>query len=103
MQDVSEYTDKIDILIYNNKPKRIVAQIKVSIASLLPKELCAILSGLVMSSDFQLGQELFKDRDFKQNHAFFQDIFELGRRHKISNPVRVLVVNVYSNVFARKR
>jgi hypothetical protein len=65
---VSEYTDKIDILIYN-KPKRIVAQIK---------ELCAILSGLVMSSDFQLGQELFKDRDFKANEAFYKDIFELG-------------------------
>jgi hypothetical protein len=80
--DVSEYTDKIDILIYNNKPKRIVAQIK---------ELCAILSGLVMSSDFKRGQELFKDRDFAQNQAFFQDIFELGRRHKISNPVRFLI------------
>lgn len=51
--EVSEYTDKIDILTYTSKNKRILAQIR---------ELCAILSGLVMAADFKLGQDLFKDR-----------------------------------------
>ncbi|KAJ2343864.1 hypothetical protein GGH92_004730, partial [Coemansia sp. RSA 2673] len=55
---VSEYTDKIDVLMYGNKTKRIVAQIK---------ELCAILSGLVLASDYKVGQTLFEDRQFEDN------------------------------------
>lgn len=75
---VSEYTDKIDTLSFGlSKAKRIVHQIR---------ELCAILSGLVLSADYKLGQELFTDRDFKRNADFYQQIFELGRRHKIMNP-----------------
>lgn len=78
---VCEYTDKIDILSYSqSKSKRIVAQIK---------ELCSILSGLVLAADYNAGQALFKDRDFEQNAEFFQDIFELGRRHKIMNPEKM--------------
>ncbi|KAI6135203.1 hypothetical protein EDD17DRAFT_46258 [Pisolithus thermaeus] len=75
---VSEYTDKIDTIGFGlSKTKRIVSQIR---------ELCAILSGLVLSADYKLGQSLFTDRDFQKNEQFFQDIFELGRRHKIMNP-----------------
>ena len=75
---VSEYTDKIDTLSFGlSKAKRIVHQIR---------ELCAILSGLVLSADYKLGQELFADRDFQRNADFYQQIFELGRRHKIMNP-----------------
>lgn len=75
---VSEYTDKIDTLGFGlSKAKRIVYQIR---------ELCAILSGLVLSADYKLGQELFTDRDFQRNAEFYQQIFELGRRHKIMNP-----------------
>ncbi|KAJ3291720.1 hypothetical protein HK104_005858 [Borealophlyctis nickersoniae] len=77
---VSDYTDKIDILSYTSKSKRIVAQIK---------ELCAILSGLVLAADYKAGQSLFQDRDFEHNEEFFQRIFELGRRHKIMNPEKM--------------
>lgn len=63
--NVSEYTDKIDILSYGSKSKRIVAQIK---------ELCAILSGLVLAADYKVGQELFQDRDFENNAEFFQEM-----------------------------
>ncbi|KAJ2726783.1 hypothetical protein GGI07_000294 [Coemansia sp. Benny D115] len=78
--NVSEYTDKIDILMYGNKNKRIVSQIK---------ELCAILSGLVLASDYRAGQTLFEDRQFEDNEEFFQKIFEIGRRHKIMNPEKM--------------
>eukprot|EP00842_Homolaphlyctis_polyrhiza_P003835 jgi/Hompol1/4452/HPOL_000214-RA len=78
--NVSEYTDKIDVLIYSNRTKRVVNQIR---------ELCGILSGLVLAADYKVGQELFQDRDFATNAEFFQDIFELGRRHKIMNPEKM--------------
>nr|GAT58374.1 predicted protein [Mycena chlorophos] len=76
---VSEYTDKIDILhgFGTSKAKRIVHQIR---------ELCAIMSGLLLSADYKRGQELFTDRDFKANSGFYRDLFELGRRYKIMNP-----------------
>jgi len=75
---VSEYTDKIDTFGFSlSKTKRIVHQIR---------DLCAILSGLVLSADYKQGQELFTDRDFEQNSEFYQQVFELGRRHKIMNP-----------------
>lgn len=75
---VSEYTDKIDTLSFGqSKAKRIVHQIR---------ELCAIMSGLMLSADYKKGQELFQDRDFQENAEFYQQIFELGRRHKIMNP-----------------
>lgn len=60
-----------------SKPKRIVQQIR---------ELCAIMSGLVLATDYKQGQELFQDRDFKGNEMFFQQLFELGRRYKVMNP-----------------
>jgi hypothetical protein len=75
---VSEYTDKIDTIGFGlSKTKRIVAQIR---------ELCAIMSGLMLAADYKQGQELFSDRDFQANDVFYQRIFELGRRHKIINP-----------------
>jgi hypothetical protein len=76
--NVSEYTDRVDIISYGaSKAKRIVAQIK---------ELCAIMCGLMTAADYQAGQELVTDRDFQANSEFFQRVFELGRRHKIMNP-----------------
>ncbi|KAJ3076375.1 hypothetical protein HDU98_003629 [Podochytrium sp. JEL0797] len=85
--NVSEYTDKIDILTYSNKSKRQVSQIQ---------ELCSIISGLVLAADYKTGQQLFRDRNFEDNQEFFRDIFELGRRHKIMNPEKMR--NVYGKL-----
>jgi Protein of unknown function (DUF2009) len=75
---VSEYTDKVDTIGFGlSKAKRIVHQIR---------ELCAILSGLVLAADYKRGQELFQDRTFENNAEFYQQVFELARRHKIMNP-----------------
>ncbi|GMH41918.1 hypothetical protein BSKO_09837 [Bryopsis sp. KO-2023] len=75
--NVSEYTDKVDILSWRSKSQRIQTQIK---------RICAILSGLVVAQDYRKGQQLVQSRSFGDNEAFFQDIFEIGRRYKIMNP-----------------
>lgn len=78
--NVSEYTDKIDILAYTSKLRRIVVQLK---------EICSILVGLTISCDFKKGTEMINDRDFKDNEDFFKQIFEIGRRYKIMNPEKM--------------
>lgn len=75
--NVSEYTDKVDIFVWKSKNGRIHAQIK---------DICAILSGLVVAQDYKKGQALIQDRNFKDNADFFQTVFEIGRRYKIMNP-----------------
>lgn len=78
--NVSEYTDKIDVVSYVSKARRIVAQLK---------EICAILSGLMVAQDFKAGQALIDDRDYAANAKFYQTLFEIGRRYKIQNPDRM--------------
>ena len=48
---VSEYTDKVDVLSWKSKTARIHAQIK---------DICAILCGLVVASDYKKGQQLVR-------------------------------------------
>lgn len=75
---VSEYTSRVDILpTYMSRTKRMVVQLK---------QICAILSGLVVASDFRLGQEMLVEREFKDNAEWFKSVFEIGRRYKIQNP-----------------
>lgn len=77
--NVSEYTDVVDILTYSRMKtqQRIHAQIR---------DLCSILAGLTVASDYQRGQELVSDKDFAANEAYFQTAFEVARRHKVANP-----------------
>ncbi|KAF7727015.1 hypothetical protein EC973_008128 [Apophysomyces ossiformis] len=78
--NVSEYTDKIDIITYSNKGKRIVTQIR---------DLCAIISGLLASGDYKIGAQHFARQSVKENEEFFQRVFEVGRRFKIMNPEKM--------------
>ncbi|ANB15508.1 hypothetical protein AWJ20_3136 [Sugiyamaella lignohabitans] len=78
--NVSEYTDKVDILLYSSKAKRMIAQLK---------EMCSILAGLVVATNMQAGQSLFEDKEFSENAEWFQDVFEIGRRYKIMNPEKM--------------
>jgi len=75
--NVSEYTDKVDILTWKSKTGRIHEQIR---------DICAILSGLAVAADYEVGQKMIKDRSFEDNAEFFATVFEIGRRHKILNP-----------------
>ncbi|KAK9816451.1 hypothetical protein WJX72_000489 [[Myrmecia] bisecta] len=74
---VSEYTDKVDIQSWRSKTARINTQIR---------DICAILSGLVVAQNYKEGQKLIADRSFADNAEFFQDCFEVGRRFKVMNP-----------------
>ena len=48
---VSEYTDKVDVISWKSKNQRINAQIR---------DICAILCGLVVASDYKKGQQLVR-------------------------------------------
>jgi hypothetical protein len=61
--NVSEYTDKVDVLTWRCRSGRAAAQVR---------DLCAILSGLVVASDYRRGQRLVADREFADNAEFFQ-------------------------------
>lgn len=84
--NVSEYTDKVDILSYTAKSKRIVGQLK---------EMCSILAGLVLSGDMNLGKSMFfggddgKAGDYATSAEWYKKVFEIGRRYKIMNPEKM--------------
>lgn len=77
---MSEYTDRIDVYVFRNKAQRIHAQLR---------DICSILSGLMVACDYEAGQQLIVGRQFKDNAAFFQCLFEIARRHKIMNPEKM--------------
>lgn len=77
--NVSQYTDVVDVMTYSRAKTRMRIHEQI-------KDLCSILTGLCVASDYKRGQELVKDKDFAANEAFFQTAFEVARRHKVANP-----------------
>eukprot|EP00439_Symbiodinium_sp_Y106_P062288 s402_g9.t1 len=53
------------------------------------KQLCAVLTGMQVSHNYEQGQQLLQNRDFSTKSAFFQTVLEIGRRYKILNPERM--------------
>ncbi|KAL4137831.1 hypothetical protein PRIC2_001341 [Phytophthora ramorum] len=78
--NVSEYTDKVDVLSYRSPVKRVVHELN---------ETFGVLSGLMIANDFRQGRRLVQDKQFKDNEEFFRQVFEIGRRYKIMNPERM--------------
>lgn len=78
--NVSEYTDRVDIISYRSKHHRINQQLR---------DMCSILCGLVVAQNYKKGKDLIEGKEFKDNSEFFQDVFEIGRRHKILNPEKM--------------
>ena len=78
--EVSEYTDRVDILSYQSKSKRILEQLR---------EMCSVLCGLVIASNLKVGKKLLEMKNFSDNAEWFKDIFEIGRRYKVMNPDRM--------------
>jgi len=44
---------------------------------------------VTLAADYKMGQNLFQDRAFDQCEDYYQEIFEIGRRHKIMNPEKM--------------
>ncbi|KAG1705237.1 hypothetical protein DVH05_004169 [Phytophthora capsici] len=78
--NVSEYTDKVDVLSYRSPVKRVLHELNESFG---------VLSGLMIANDFRQGRRLVQDKQFKDNEEFFRQVFEIGRRYKIMNPERM--------------
>ena len=53
----------MDVLVWSRRTSRVHAQLK---------DICAILSGLMVAQDYRRGQQLLVDRNFRDNAAFFQ-------------------------------
>ncbi|CAH0485342.1 unnamed protein product [Peronospora farinosa] len=75
--NVSEYTDKVDVLSYRSPVKRVIYELN---------ETFGELSGLMIANDFRQGRRLVQDKNFKDNEDFFRQVFEIGRRYKVMNP-----------------
>ncbi|KAH7816103.1 putative adenylosuccinate lyase [Monocercomonoides exilis] len=76
--NVSEYTEKIDILSgWGTQGRRMIKYLS---------ELLSIVAGLAVSRDYRQGEMLVKGKSFKHNAGFFQHMFEVARRYKITNP-----------------
>ncbi|KAJ0401075.1 hypothetical protein ATCC90586_000759 [Pythium insidiosum] len=78
--NVSEYTDKVDVLSYRSPVKRIVQELQ---------EVFSTLSGMMVATDFRKGKKLVLHTKFEENEGFFRQVFEIGRRYKIMNPERM--------------
>ncbi|KAA6380948.1 MAG: hypothetical protein EZS28_023526, partial [Streblomastix strix] len=76
--NVSEYTDKVDVIDWrSNKKQEMIDGIK---------EIMNIIQGLVISTNYKVGQDLITTKNAAKQHKFFQHMFEVGRRYKIINP-----------------
>lgn len=62
--NASEYTDKVDI-IASQRAKRMATQIR---------EICSIIAGLIVATDYNLGQNLFRDRDYARNVELYREM-----------------------------
>lgn len=70
VMEISEYTDKIDIISWNrDKEDRILVQIY---------EILDSITGLYLSTNFKKGQKFIKSKKHEDNAEFFQDLFEIG-------------------------
>ncbi|KAI9921973.1 hypothetical protein PsorP6_001623 [Peronosclerospora sorghi] len=78
--NVSEYTDKVDVISYRSPVKRVIHELN---------ETFGVLSGLMIATNFHQGRRLVQDKQFKDNEDFFRQVFEIGRRYKIMNPERM--------------
>ncbi|KAL8270109.1 hypothetical protein Esti_005963 [Eimeria stiedai] len=78
--EVSEYTERVDVIAGGSRARRTAREIRL---------VCAILTGLVVAHDYEEGQRLLREMDFGEQSRFFQAVFEIGRRYKILNPERM--------------
>ena len=78
--NVSDYTDTVDVFSRSQKRSRIFEGLR---------DVLSIASGLMVSNNLKVGEELMGDNNLDDNIPFFRNMFEVGRRYKIMNPSRM--------------
>lgn len=43
----------------------------------------------MLAMDYKAGMTMMDERSYAENEAFFQDVLEIARRHKIMNPEKM--------------
>ena len=75
-----DYTNIVDVP-FKSKAKRMHAMFR---------GISAILTGTVVACDYESGQKLSKDKaEYSDFEKFYQQLFEITRRHKIMNPEKM--------------
>mmetsp|Transcript_22073 Transcript_22073/g.28581 ORF Transcript_22073/g.28581 Transcript_22073/m.28581 type:complete len:625 (-) Transcript_22073:229-2103(-) len=77
---VSNYTGAVDRDFAKGEAQRMHTQLQ---------QITSMLCGMATGLNYEVGQELAEERNFKQHEEFYQDAFEIGRRYKIMNPQRM--------------
>ena len=76
---VSDYTTAVDI-VFKNKAKRHHTQLQ---------HIVAFLSGIIAASNYDEGQKVLADRNFLPYESLLQNMLEIARRYKITNPEKM--------------
>ena len=76
---VSDYTTAVDV-VFKNKAKRHHTQLQ---------HIVAFLSGIIAASDYDDGQKVLADRNFVPYETLLQNMLEIARRYKITNPEKM--------------
>lgn len=76
---VSDYTTAVDV-VFKNKAKRHHTQLQ---------HIVAFLSGIIAANNYEDGQKVLADRNFLPYETLLQDMLEIARRYKITNPEKM--------------
>jgi hypothetical protein len=77
--NVSDYTNVVDIP-FKNKARRYHTQLQ---------HIVAFLTALVSASDYEHGQEILENRNYELYQGSIQEMLEIARRYKITNPEKL--------------
>jgi Protein of unknown function (DUF2009) len=78
--NVSEYTDKVDVVMRFNKRRVMQEELE---------HMLATMSGLAVAGNVLGGEKLIGSKSLADNADFFAKVFEVGRRYKIANPSKM--------------
>mmetsp|Transcript_44881 Transcript_44881/g.174207 ORF Transcript_44881/g.174207 Transcript_44881/m.174207 type:complete len:140 (+) Transcript_44881:254-673(+) len=73
--DVSDYTDKVDILIFSNAKMREIIRTQIM-------DFLSIVSGLLISNNFAMGKKVLSSGNFADHAELFQVRSSCGRRER---------------------
>lgn len=79
--NVSDYTNVVDAALQGRSRAKRHHQ--------LLQQVVAFLSGIIASIDYNKGQEVLADRNFTPFESIIQDVLEIARRYKITNPEKM--------------